>query len=301
MESMDDYLKELDESFRVIKLGDVLTGMIVDISEEQVTLDINYFAPGVIPIYEISDDPDFKPMATLKLGEEITANVISLDDGNGNVVLSRKNAARQEAWDKLEKLYSDQTTIEVKIKEAVNAGVICYVEGVKAFIPASQLAAEYVEDTSSYVDQKILTKVITADRDNEKLVLSAKQIIVEKKLSEKQNKLKGIIPGSDMEGIVDSLQPYGAFITLENGLSGLCHISKICAKRISKPSEVLKLGQKVKVKIIDVKDGKISLSMLDFDEAMSFEDDDEPAFEYHAEEEKGMTAFEMIFKNIKLE
>lgn len=299
MESMDDYLNELDASFRVINEGDVLEGMIVDINDENVVLDINYYAPGVIPMSELSDDPDFRANVDLKLGDNISATVIEIDDGKGNVLLSRKSAAEDEAWDKLKNLMDSKKVVSVKVKEAVNAGVVCYLEGVRAFIPASQLSTEYVEDTSTYVGQKLDVNVITVDRSNEKLVLSAKQLLIEKQLVEKKNKLNGMVPGSDLEGVVDSLQPYGAFIKLENGLSGLCHISKICAKRISKPSEVLKIGQQVKVKIIDVKDGKISLSMLDFDESMDFEETEE-VFEYHTEEDKGMTAFEMAFKNIKL-
>lgn len=300
MESMDDFLNELDASFRVINEGDVLEGMIVDINDEQVVLDINYFAPGVIPLSEISDDPDFKPNVDLKLGDSISATVIVTDDGKGNVLLSRKSAAHEEAWDKLQALMDNKKVVSVKVKEAVNAGVVCYLEGIRAFIPASQLSTEYVEDTSSFVGQTLDVNVITVDKNNEKLVLSAKQLLIEKQLVEKKNKLNGMVPGSDLEGVVDSLQPYGAFIKLENGLSGLCHISKICAKRINKPSEVLKVGQKVKVKIIEIKDGKISLSMLDFDKSMDFEEEDDEVFEYHTEEEKGMTAFEMIFKNIKL-
>ncbi len=263
MESMKDYEQELTNSFRVIKEGEVIRGMIVDINDDEVTLDLGYYAPGVIPLTELSDDPDFSAMKDLKIGESVEAVVIETDDGKGNVKLSMKEANEASAWDTLTKMLEEETVVAVKIKESVNAGVIAYLEGIRAFIPASQLALTFVENTEEYVGKTVEAKVITADAAKGKLVLSAKAVLKEKEAEHDREKMAMIVPGSIFEGTVESLMPYGAFVQMDNGLNGLVHISKICMKRIKKPSEVLTVGQKVKVKVLEVKDGKISLSIRD--------------------------------------
>lgn len=263
MESMKDYEQELTNSFRVIKEGEVIRGMIVDINDEEVTLDLGYYAPGVIPLTELSDDPDFSAMRDLKIGDSVEAVVIETDDGRGNVKLSMKEANEASAWDKLVKMLEDETVVTVKIKESVNAGVIAYLEGIRAFIPASQLALTFVENTEEYIGRQVEAKVITADAAKGKLVLSVKAVLKEREAEHDREKMAMIVPGSVFEGTVESLMPYGAFVQMDNGLTGLVHISKICMKRIKKPSEVLSVGQKVKVKVLEVKDGKISLSIRD--------------------------------------
>ncbi len=263
MESMKDYEQELTNSFRVIKEGEVVRGMIVDINDDEVTLDLGYYAPGVIPLTELSDDPDFSAMRDLKIGDSVEAVVIETDDGRGNVKLSMKEANEASAWDKLTKMLEEETVVTVKIKESVNAGVIAYLEGIRAFIPASQLALTFVENTEEYIGKQVEAKVITADAAKGKLVLSVKAVLKEREAEHDREKMAMIVPDSIFEGTVESLMPYGAFVQMDNGLTGLVHISKICMKRIKKPSEVLSVGQKVKVKVLEVKDGKISLSIRD--------------------------------------
>lgn len=262
-ETMADFEQELTDSFRVIKEGDTVKGMIVDINDEMVTLDLGYYAPGVIPLSELSDDPDFSAMRDLKIGESVKAVVIQTDDGNGNVELSLKEANEASAWERLQQYLEEETVVTVKIKEMVNAGVVAYLEGIRGFIPASQLDTAYVEDTEGYVGKQVEVRVITADENRRKLVLSAKSVLKEKEAEKDRKKMSMLIPGSIFEGTVESLMPYGAFVQMDNGLSGLVHISKISMKRIKKPSEVLSVGQKVKVKVLEVKDGKISLSIRD--------------------------------------
>ena len=262
-ETMADFEEELTKSFRVIKEGEMVTGMIVDINDEVVTLDIGYYASGVIALTELSDDPDFSAMKDLKIGDTIQAIVIQRDDGKGNVELSLKEANEITAWEHFKELFEQQTIVTVKVKESVNSGVIAYLEGIRAFIPASQLALTFVEDTDSYIGKQLEVRVITVDERAGKLVLSAKSVLKEKEEAHDREKMAMIIPGSIFEGTVESLMPYGAFVQMDNGLTGLVHISKICMKRIKKPSEVLSVGQNVKVKVLEVKDGKISLSIRD--------------------------------------
>lgn len=250
METMADFEEELTNSFRVIKEGEMVKGMIVDINDEAVTLDLGYFAPGVIPLSELSDDPDFSAMRDLKTGDSLEAVVIQTDDGKGNVELSLKEANEMSAWEHLKELMEQEAVVTVKVKESVNSGVIAYLEGIRAFIPASQLALTFVEDTEAFIGKQVEAKVITVDESAKKLVLSVKAVLKEREAEHDREKMAMLVPGSVFEGTVESLMPYGAFVQMDNGLTGLVHISKISMKRIKKPSEVLSVGQKVKVKVL---------------------------------------------------
>lgn len=301
MQSMKDFEEELKNSFRIIKEGEMIKGMIVDINDEAVALDLGYFAPGVIPLSELSDDPDFSAMKNLKIGDSLDAIVIQMDDGKGNVELSLKEANELSAWEHLKQMMEQETIVTVKIKESVNSGVVAYLEGIRAFIPASQLALSYVEDTGEYIGKQVDVKVITADKAAKKLVLSAKAVLKEKEAAHDRKKMAMIVPGSVFEGTVESLMPYGAFVQMDNGLTGLVHISKICMKRIKKPSEVLSVGQKVMVKVLEVKDGKISLSIRDVETNTSdIVTDVIDSFDYQSEELSN-NPFGALLAGIKLD
>ena len=308
-ETMKDFEKELDASFRVIREGDVVEGMIVDINDEVVTLDIGYYVPGVVALDDISDDPDFSPMRDIKIGDTTQAVIIEKDDGKGNVLLSMKEANKALAWDKLRELFESQEIVSVRVKDQVPSGVVAYLEGIRAFIPASQLSLSYVEDTSEYVGKQLDVRVITVDENADKLVLSAKSVLREKEDDNNRKKMSALAVGAIFNGTVETLQPYGAFVQLENGLTGLVHISKICMKRIKKPSEVLKVGQEVKVKVLKIEDGKLSLSIKDAEMNTSdvVEDsgkdgnaDDVPPTEYHSEEIPN-NPFAALLSGIKVE
>ena len=260
-ETMKDYEKELEASFRKINEGDVISGAVIDVNEEEVTLDLKYYTQGIIRTADMSDDPNFSVLDDVKIGDMLEATVVSMDDGQGNILLSRKEANAVLAWDVLEQYLEEKKNITVKVSEIVNAGAVAYVEGIRGFIPASQLDIAYVEDIQPYLGRKLTVRVITVDREKEKLVLSAKEILKEQAKEEHDHKVAMIVPGTVLEGTVESLQTYGAFVDLKDGLSGLVHISQICQKRIKKPSEVLKVGDKVKVKVLNTNDGKISLSI----------------------------------------
>ena len=268
METMKDYERELEASFRKINEGDILTGTVIAVSEEEIILDLKYYTQGIIKVENFSNDPDFAVLEEVHIGDEIEATVIRKDDGQGNIELSRKEANDTLAWDKLKEMMEAETVVTVRIKESVPSGVVAYLEGIRAFIPASQLALDYVEDTESWIGKEVKVKVITVDAETNKLVLSGKAVARAAAETERNHKISMMVPGSILEGTVESLMPYGAFVSLGDGLSGLVHISQICARRIKKPSEVLKEGQKVKVKVLNTNDGKISLSMKALEEEM---------------------------------
>lgn len=279
METMKDFERELEASFRKINVGDIIKGTVIAVSEEEITLDLNYYTQGIIKLENFSNDPDFAVLEEIHVGDEIEATVLRRDDGQGNMELSRKEANDTLAWDKLAEMMEAGTIATVKVKESVPSGVVAYLEGIRAFIPASQLALDYVEDTESWIGKSVEVKVITVDADNQKLVLSGKAVAKEVAIEERNHKISMIVPGSVMEGVVESLMPYGAFISLGDGLNGLVHVSQICERRIKKPSEVLKEGQRVKVKVLNTNDNKISLSMKALEEEMV---DTEPVEEIEA-------------------
>lgn len=299
-ETMKDYEKELEASFRKIREGDVISGTVIDVNEEEVTLDLKYYTQGIIKAEDMSNDPTFSLLNDVKAGDVIEATVIRMDDGQGNILLSKKEANEVLSWDVLEQMKEEKTDVTVKVSEAVNGGAVAYVEGIRGFIPASQLDLNYVEDPSAYVGKTLKVRVITVDQEKEKLVLSAKEILKEQQKEEHDHKVAMIVPGTILEGTVESLQTYGAFIDLKDGLSGLVHISQICQKRIKKPSEVLKVGDKVKVKVLNTNDGKISLSIkavAEEQEASEVEDFDTASF---SSNESVGTSLGDLFAKLKL-
>lgn len=267
-ESMDDYKTELEASFRPIHEGDIITASVIAVSEEEATLDLKYFTAGIIKAKDLSDDPDYAIMEELHVGDEIEAAVLRLDDGNGNILLSKKEANRMLGWDKLKADMDNQTILTVRVKETINAGVIAYAEGLRAFIPASQLSLDYVADTSGWIGKNLEVRVITVDPEKQKLVLSAKVILKEREEEARSRRISMLVPGSIVEGTVENLTNYGAFVNIGNGLTGLVHVSQVSQRRIRKPAEVLKTGQKVRAKILNTNDNRISLSIRALEDEM---------------------------------
>lgn len=299
-ETMEDYSKELEASFRKIGEGDIISGTVISVNEEEVILDLNYYAQGVIKAEDMSNDPKYNLLDEVKLGDTIEGTVVSTDDGAGNIQLSCKEAKDVLSWDILKKYMEEETEIEVKISETVNSGVIAYAEGIRGFIPASHLSLSYVEDLDAWVNKQLTVKVITVDESKKKLVLSAKAVEKKRAEAEIQHKISMLVPGTILEGKVESLMPYGVFVALPENLSGLVHISQISQKRIKKPSEVLSVGDSVKVKILNTNDGKISLSIKAVEEdSRPDEIEEKEAAEYSSREQIG-TSLGDLFKKLGL-
>ncbi len=300
-ETMEDYSKELEASFRVIKEGDVLSGSVIDVNEEGVTLDLNYYASGVIKAADMSKDPSFSILQDVHVGDVIEAVVVKKDDGAGNIQLSKVEAADVIGWDKVQKYMDDKTVVTVKVSETVNKGVVAFLEGIRGFIPASHLSLSYVEDLSTFVGRELEVHVITVEKGKKKLVLSAKEVLREKEKENLNHRIAMVAPGSVLEGKVESVMPYGAFVDLGEGLSGLVHVSQISQKRIKTPSEVLSVGDTVKVKVLNTNNNKISLSMKAVAESAETEDvvDEKTAAKYSSRESIG-TSLGDLLKGIKL-
>jgi len=296
-ETMNDFKDEIDRSFRKVKEGDILEGTVIDVSDTEVTLDLKYYTQGIIKVEDLSNDPKFNIHRDIAVGDEISATVVSTDDGRGNILLSKKEATQVLAWDKLKEYLESGEYVDVKVSEAVKAGAVAFLEGIRGFIPASKLDLNYVEEDQipEFVGKTLKVKVITANPDDNKLVLSAREYLKEQADAKRAEMVSNVEVGLVTEGVVESLQNYGAFINLGNGLSGLVHISQICNQRIAHPSAVLKVGQKVKVKVTAIKDGKLSLSMKALEEIAATEITEEK-IEFESEGEATTSLADLLKK-----
>ena len=277
MKTMADYSAELEASFRKINAGDIMEGTVIGISETEITLDLGYYTDGIVRLEDITDDPAFSVKNDIELGQIVSATVIKRDDGAGHILMSMKEASAVLAWDKLKTLMESQENVTVKVTDVTKGGVVAFLEGVRGFIPASKISLEYVEEAEleNYLHQTLEVRVINVDEENKRLVLSAREILKEAADAERAKKISNVEVGLVTEGIVETLKPYGAFVNLGNGLSGLLHISQICNNRIKHPGVVLKEGQTVKVKITEIKDGKLSLSMKALEDVAAKEIEEE--------------------------
>lgn len=299
-ETMADFEKELESSFRKLNEGDMVEGVITGADENAAYLDINYHAQGVVKKEDYSDDPSFS-MHNVPVGDTVKAIVLSDDDGEGNVALSVKEAAKTTSWETVKTYMEEGTVLTLKVGGIVNKGVIVYVEGLRGFIPASHLEIGYVEDTNTYLGKTVEAKVITADEAKNRLVLSVKEVLYDRRREEKEQKINAVVPGTILNGKVESLMPYGAFVDLGNDLSGLVHISQIANKRIESPGEAVKVGQEVKVKVLKVENGKISLSIkAALDEEPRSVEEEAPAITYK-DEGSASTGLGALLAGIKLD
>lgn len=277
METMADFEEEINASFVKFREGDRINGTVVSVEEEEILLDLHSFSQGVIPQSEYSDDPDFHAMDEIRVGDSLGA-IVLYEDEQGRTVLSLKQAREADSWETLKNAYKDRRIYEVRVKNTVPSGVVAYVEGIRGFIPASQLALTYVEegDLDQYTGQILKVRVITVDEEKQKLVLSAKEVAKEEAARIHEDKLNALQKGYITEGRITRIESYGCFVEFGDGLTGLVHISQICNKFLKSPKEVVKLGMKVKVKVLAVEEGKIRLSMKEAEDiAPELEKEDE--------------------------
>lgn len=231
-----------------------------------------------------------------ELLRETTADAAAVDSTEETMADLEEHFDDANPWNLVASYMEKGTVLPVKVEGIVNGGAIAMVEGLRGFIPASRLSLSYIEDLETYLLKDIEVKVIDVDQANNRLVLSAREILKEKEKKAMEEKIANIKIGSVMNGTVESIQNYGAFIRLEDGLSGLVHVSQISQKRVKAPKDVLSAGQEVKVKIIGIKDGKISLSMKALEETPA-----EPVEKVSIPKSESIgTSLGDLFKGIKL-
>ncbi len=300
-ETMKDFEEEINRSMQRYAEGDLVRGTVLSVEEEEIEVDLNAYSQGIIYREDYSDDPSFHAMDEIRTGDFLEAVVMEPDDGTGRVRLSLKQARSSRAWETLREAMDSKSVYEVKVLTSVNAGVVAFLEGIRGFIPASLLSMSYVEDVDAFVGETLRVIVITADEEKNKLVLSAKDVQREEAAKAHEAKLNALQKGFVTEGVIERIEPYGCFVTFGDGLTGLVHISQICGKFLRSPNEVVKLGQSVKVKVLDVADGKIRLSMKEAEDiSPEVTDEVEESVEYSSGEE-ATTSLGSLLAGLKLD
>ena len=301
METMNDFREELEASLRELHVGDIVDGTVIGVNEEGVTVDLKSYTQGFIRPQDMSNDPSFSLTQDVHEGDEIKAKIIKMDNGSGSIALSRKAAIDVLAWDKLKEMMDNKEGIKVQILETVKAGVVTYVEGIRAFIPASQLSDAYVENTSEWIDKDVDVRIITCDPEKKRLVLSGREVARDRRREERRRRIDAMQVGTVLEGTVETIKPYGAFVDLGDGISGLVHVSQMSQKRVENPAEVVKEGEKVKVKITKVADGKISLSMKALEDAPVQEKEEAVDISLYTTKENATTNLGELLKGLKFD
>jgi len=265
--SMSELMEKMAAPISRINSGDIVKGKIISVTKDEVFVNIGYMADGIITREEASNDSDIDLKQLFKEGEEIEVLILKVNDGDGNVALSKKRADGLKIWDELEEVLKNNTKITVQIKEAVNGGVITYIKGARAFIPASHLSISHVENISDFVGKSLEVKVIELDKEKKKIVLSRKEVEKAEKEEIKGKLWDSLQKGEKRKGIVSRLAKFGAFVDL-GGVDGLIHITDLSWKRVIDPSEVVNVGDEVEVYVLefDKTKGRISLGLKEVNE-----------------------------------
>ncbi|NWL87325.1 30S ribosomal protein S1 [Paenibacillus sp. 79R4] len=244
-----------------LKKGDTVTGTIVKIEDNQAYVSIGYKYDGVIPIRELSSVHLDNIADAVQVGQEVETKVVSIDDEKERLVLSKRAIDSENAWDELQARLDSQETFEVTVADVVKGGLVVDV-GLRGFIPASMVERHFVEDFSDYKGRTLRVKVKEIDKENNKVILSQKDVLDEEFEANKQKVMAGLAEGQVIEGTVQRLTQFGAFVDV-GGVDGLVHVSEISWSHVDKPADVLSEGDKVKVKVlkVDPEKGKISLSI----------------------------------------
>lgn len=263
----EGYVKDVDGNLipdyeTTIKLfdeGDIVRGIVVQVDRDEVLVDIGYKSEGVIPVNELSIRKDVNPIELIGIGDEIDALVLQKEDKDGRLLLSKKRAEFERAWDRVEEYNRERKPVEGTVIEVVKGGLILDI-GLRGFLPASLVDVRRVKELDQYLGQKLECLIIEMDRNRNNVVLSRRAVIDEERKHERAKILGNIKKGQLINGKVSSIVDFGAFVDL-GGLDGLIHISELSWSHVDHPSEVLSLGKEIKVKVLDVDQerGRISL------------------------------------------
>lgn len=244
-----------------VKTGDVIKGKVVKVEDNQALVDIGYKYDGIIPIRELSSLHVEKASDVVSEGDEVECKVISIDEEKEKLILSKRAVDAERAWDTLQAKFDNGETIEATVADVVKGGLVVNV-GVRGFIPASMVERHYVEDFSDYKGRTLRLKIRELDRENNKLILSRKDVLEEEYEARKKEIMESLQPDQIIEGTVQRLTTFGAFVDI-GGIDGLVHISEMSWTHVDHPSDVVKEGDQVKVKVlrVDPEKEKISLSI----------------------------------------
>jgi len=247
----DDEMNSLiDGTITDFDEGDLVTGTVVKIERDEVLLDIGFKSEGVIPVRELSIRKDADPSEIVALGDTIEALVLQKEDKDGRLVLSKKRAEYERAWNRIEEKFNAGENVEGEVIEVVKGGLILDI-GLRGFLPASLVDLRRVKDLQAFLGTRIEARVIEMDRNRNNVVLSRRVVLEEARKAERSEILSKLQPGMRLKGNVSSIVDFGAFVDL-GGIDGLIHISELSWNHVNHPSEVVKVGQEVEVQVLDV-------------------------------------------------
>ena len=241
---------DYDRTLTDFSEGDVVTGTVVRVDKDEILVDIGYKSEGVIPVAELSIRRSVNPDEEVTVGDEIDALVLQKEDADGRLILSKKRARFEKAWKRIEAAAESGEPVEGHVIEVVKGGLIIDL-GVRGFLPASLVDIRRVQDLEEYRDQILLCKVIELNRSRNNVVLSRRAVLEEERKEARQQILDRLSPGVEVEGQISNIVDFGAFVDLD-GIDGLIHISELSWSHVNHPSEVLEIGQRVRVKVLDV-------------------------------------------------
>lgn len=241
-----------------VSIGEVVTGTVVKVEEKQVLVDIGHKTEGIVPISELSNLHVEHPSEVVKEGEEINLIVNKIDDDE--IILSKKAVDAEKAWKELEEKYKNNEIFETEIKEVVKGGLVVDV-GLRGFIPASLVETYFVEDFSDYKNKTLTVKIVDFDKEQNRIILSHRAVVEEEANKKKQQLLESLEEGQVIEGVVQRLTDFGAFVDI-GGIDGLVHISQLAHEHVEKASDVVTEGETIEVEVlsVDLENERISLS-----------------------------------------
>lgn len=255
---MEDLLKEENEMISLHK-GDIIKGEIISVNDEEVSVNIKYKADGIIKKEELSSE-NVLPKEIVSEGDKIDVLVLDLNDGEGNVVLSKKRVDNKKTLDDLETAFENGEVVSAKVDSVVKGGVSVNIKGIRGFIPASQVSSNFIKDLNSLLGETLDSKIIEFDKSKNNIVLSRKEVEAEEIKSNKEKIWSRIQKDQKVTGEVKRLAKFGAFIDI-GGIDGLAHISDLSWSRVNNPAEVLNVGEQVEVLILDLDKNKERVSL----------------------------------------
>lgn len=264
MSENENFAEMLDKSLITLHTGDVVTGTVISVSNGEVSVNLGYKSDGIIPRNEFSENPDVDPADVVKAGDEIEVFVVRVNDGDGNVLVSKKRLEANKGYEEIEEAFNNKTTIKGKITEIVKGGLIALINNKRVFVPSSQISNRFVEDLTEFKNKEFDFNILEFDKAKRRIIAGRKEL-VQKEIAEKRKKVfESIHAGDKIEGTVSRIVDFGAFVDI-GGVDGLIHISEMSWGRVKKVSDVLSEGDKVTVTVLDVNSekGKISLSLKD--------------------------------------
>ncbi|NFA60418.1 30S ribosomal protein S1 [Clostridium sporogenes] len=262
--TMKDMMEEINSSMKRIHKGELLKGKVISVSDKEAILNIGYISDGILPKKEVIDNEEVNLKDIISQDDIVSVCVLEVNNGEGNVLLSKKKADSIEAWSNLNKAFKNEEILELKVEEIVKGGAIGHIEGIRIFIPASQIDNKYVKDLNVFKGEIVKGRLIELDKQKGKVVFSSRIVKEEEENKRKEELWNSLEKGQKIDGTVRRLEKFGAFVDI-GGMDGLVHNSQLSFGRVNHPSEVVSVGDKVEVYILDFdkETKKIALSLKD--------------------------------------